>query len=230
MNTRVAYTSAERCRSTITGLIATTSACLLSACALSVPVGEPPQTPEQLVALVMRIADSGQLNDPKSVASILGTTLTLHRKETIRSGDCEREHVSYDVPREYFFWDRLNLYRDQVTDPEAIRPRITQYYLTAYKACGDVTAHVEASLRMDFVLYWNAITLDRLRNQIPSKSLNAEPPVHAFSITYFPQTQNDTLASFRFYQDPRGVPFPGYVSSIYIRQDAHVTKLRNELP
>ena len=167
MNTRVTCAGARLWRPLIAGLVAMAFACLLSACSSSVLPGEPPQTPEQLVALVKRLADSGRLNDPESVASMLGTALTLNSHRTYRFRGCEIENVSYQIPRNYLHWDWLAQHpiisAGRPIEPEPFRPRITAYNVEFRKACGDKPAKTEANLTFSNINHWDRIDYAKSR-------------------------------------------------------------------
>ena len=208
---------------------AASAACLLiSACATSVPAGQPPETPEELVSLVKHLADSGRLTDPNSVASMLGATLTLNKRLTISSDGCERDLVSYDVPRDYLPWDHLEKHPivslGRTLDPEPFRPRITQYFLTFYKQCANNPAHAEAHIMFENLNYWTDAGLHDLERLVGNSDIGLVAD-GAFELAYYPSGQSDVIATFEVTHSGR-VTLPLY--RIYIEQSMRIEKLRKE--
>lgn len=208
--------------------VASAACLLISACATSVPAGQPPETPERLVSLVKHIADSGRLTDPNSVASMLGATLTINKRLTISSDGCERDLVSYDVPRDYLAWDRLEKHPivslGRTLDPEPFRPRIIRYSLTFYKQCANNPAHAEAHMTFENLNYWTDVGLHDLERLVGNSDVGLVAD-GAFDLAYYPSGQNDVIATFEVTHSGR-VTLP--LSRIYIEQSMDIKRLRKE--
>ena len=196
MNTRLTCTDDGQWRP---WLIAVASACMLSACASFVPVGAP-QTPEQLLSLVKRLADSGRLNDPESVASILGSTATLRFQNTIRAAPCELGITQYDVPRDYLPWDRSALRPivslGRTLDPELFRPQITDFWISS-QTCPGEPARIEAHLEIKNLLYWFYISQSAVTRYVGKPLRHITDDLNV-SFAYRPPNRDDSRADFLF--------------------------------